>query len=496
MAGPFLGSIYDNHVEMEDVVYLARAEDSNCSPSSSSASSYSSSSLTSISSLSSLLSTPNRSSYSLVNSFDCDNRTWELCVELSHESDDSTLAPWNGYYDLVTSSGYGDLAEGTFPEGNLSNSIHPLLDPHRFIPSYHDIAFRDQLLEGILPALQLTSRMLTSAPVMAFWRRLKYGKEIPYCNSPCKIIAPCPSEDGPAADALVRDDLIALSDKVKLVFGVPKPDKWDSNQTHALHCDSLKDVGQNAFVRADLSGLPATGGKYHYIVINETYGHYFKHSQHRTLDRDMKTQFSLATTLIHEIGHAYYARNQTDGEFNYNEPWYDHRFVESDEEAEIGNQLDYVLYGARVHEVVDPNLGAFSEHSPLLFAYLEDKSRQAHSHVVFPTCPRWIISWFQEDKWIQLERKWSRARNSSIRQSQDFNVPRVDWGATREKSCQDNSWRWTPRRKIMNGLDAIHLMQNHFEKRNSTHVCIEEYEAKDKAAVKRLQRTLAELKEE
>lgn len=77
---------------------------------------------------------------------------------------------------------------------------------------------------------------------------------------------------------------------------------------HALHCDSLENLGHDVYIRTDLSNLRNTGDKYRYLVTSEMYGRHFKHSRSRTPDRDMKTQWYPAISLIHKLAHAYYAR--------------------------------------------------------------------------------------------------------------------------------------------------------------------------------------------
>lgn len=268
---------------------------------------------------------------------------WARCV--AHIGDSPILTPWHGHEDILDSLGYGELADKSLPVANLKNSIHPLISTRAFIEDSYDITAQSRLWDGLRPALQLASRMLISAPVMAILRRRKYGQEIPHRHgsrtpgfrSYYKIVKPSTQEDHPSADACVMQDLMRLARKLRFVFGAIKPGSCDAAQIHALHCVSPEEVGRRAFVRCDPFDIPMSTYEYHYIAINETYGQYFKHAPRRTLSRDRRPQWSLAVTLIHEMIHAYYARDRVDGKEGYHEPWYDRASADIDEQAELGN---------------------------------------------------------------------------------------------------------------------------------------------------------------
>lgn len=112
-------------------------------------------------------------------------------------------------------------------------------------------------------------------------------------------------EDGAGTDEDVQDDLMRLSSRLVLLFGAMKPDQSNKNKKHASFTMNFEDSGNLAYFR---SRLPPNPHEFHYIVINETYGHYLKHSQCRTRLRDQRTQWSSAITLVHELAPAYYAR--------------------------------------------------------------------------------------------------------------------------------------------------------------------------------------------
>lgn len=467
-------------VDTKDPGLKYAAEDSGYSSSHSLSSSPSS---LSNSSDSGFLSCPNQPGHS--------HQEWMRCVE--HIGVDFTIAPWDNahssYHRALNRNYCGDMSQEKSSAGDLENDVHPLFDLRNFVKDVEDLSVQDKLWGGIAPALQLASRMLTSAPVMAFFRRLKYGVEVTDSMTGSKLTKSSYMEDIHFADEGVEEDLLELSQKLLFFFGAIKPDSEKANQIHAFHTLAPEEVSGLAFIRCDPSDLPTEPGKYRYIVINEAYGHYFKHSQERTVERDQKTQWSLATTLIHEIAHAYYARDRDDGNEDYNEPVYDRGLVTTEEEPELGQQLDFLLYGVELNNIVHSDFGVHSQHWPLLFNVHGKQTTRSQSHTIFATCPQYIASWFQESTWTDLEAKWSSLQDRSlIRQSKDFHVPAPDWGVVRESLLQNGPWLWTPRRKIMNTLDAVSLTQNHAK------ACVETYEAKDRAAVKRLQKLLAKSK--
>lgn len=185
---------------------------------------------------------------------------------------------------------------------NLQNTIHQLSSRDQFIVDTEDAALHNKLWGGLQTALQLASHMSTSPPVLAFLYRIHYGCEENLSQdgvSLQKIVLK--QRYRPRFGRYVLEELVKLSTKLKYAFGAFKIKSWNPNQVHAMHSLSAEFVHRFAFVRCRPSDIPKhqrQPNKYQYIIINEAYGHYFKHSANRTTDRDQKVQWFLAKTLV------------------------------------------------------------------------------------------------------------------------------------------------------------------------------------------------------
>ena len=246
----------------------------------------------------------------------CDDETWRQCVQESYKDDAYLVAPWKDWKDYLDISDYGDMT--SVSACNLRNQPHALFH-HSHLLGENDPVIGRRLWEGIYSALQLASRLLVSAPVIGFFRLLKYGNEVTDIASPYKTLDSSGVEDYPGAGGDVHDDLMRLSSKLVLLFGAMKSDASNKNQRHAIFTVECKDISKYVYIRCN---LPPNPHEFHYIVINKIYGHCLKTSQRRTSLRDQRTQWSLAITLIHELAHAYYALTKWTGSDDYLEPRY------------------------------------------------------------------------------------------------------------------------------------------------------------------------------
>lgn len=389
-------------------------------------------------------------------------------------------------------TGYGDewvLGQPTPPAATLQNSLHPLFKRDRFIVDIEDPSVQDKLWDGLEPALQLASRMLGSPQVLRFFYKIHYGYEenLPGDKRFKKVVLYRDYHDR-LGDHVI-EDIQKLSTKLKFAFGAFKVESSIKHQIHAIHTVSAKQVHDYAYVRCKPSEILKIANENHYIIINEAYGHYFKHSDRRTTDRDQKVQWYLAKTLIHELAHAYYARDRACkySDEHYNEPIIDpqHKVGNADgEEPELGRELDYALYGVYMHSIMHPTLGIFSEHHPYHF---ENGGYNINPCLVIsPTCPVWITSWFREEKWKCLHQQWSEhAETLQDHEYTDFHVPTSLWAIVREKDDDDQPWMWTPRRSIMYDGQFQIISQN-----PKQGACVEDYEAKERAQVSALERCM------
>ena len=118
---------------------------------------------------------------------------------------------------------------------NLQNPVHQLFSRERFIVDTEDESLQDKLWDGLMPALQLSSRLLTSPPVLAFLNRIHYGREEELSHDGSQLQKIVLKRDyRPPLLKHVLKELLTLSTKVKYAFGAIKIKSWNPNQIHAI----------------------------------------------------------------------------------------------------------------------------------------------------------------------------------------------------------------------------------------------------------------------
>jgi len=86
----------------------------------------------------------------------------------------------SGEEQILHMTGYGSEWPSWRPApsaSNLQNPVHQLFSRDRFIVDTKDESFQNRLWDGLMPALRLASRLLTSPPVLAILYRIHYGCE-------------------------------------------------------------------------------------------------------------------------------------------------------------------------------------------------------------------------------------------------------------------------------------------------------------------------------
>ncbi|KAF1834697.1 hypothetical protein BDW02DRAFT_324827 [Decorospora gaudefroyi] len=330
---------------------------------------------------------------------------------------------------------------------------------------------------GLEPAMRLASRLLTSTPVMAFLRKIKFGHEITDPSTQRRYLVEDANIPMDEANAEVMHDLMKLSEKLNHIFTAigPDPDGADSQcgQCHAIHYVSQSEFGERIFLPpGEANRLPTDTGKYHYIVLNQAYREYFTTSTERTPCRDMRTRFLLASTIIHEtVGHAFYARNRIDGNEDYAEPFF--AVDQADIGPELGCAVDFLLYGVYLNAIIDSCSGAHLECWPILSALKDGEVVTVESHVISPVSTCWIKDLFSETIWSNIEKAPSEF------QLKAFRIPQSSWGAVRD-SLDTDLWRWMPRLKVLKDDGTLPIGQQRWA---HLKVSIEVFEKKNKKAL-------------
>jgi hypothetical protein len=244
--------------------------------------------------------------------------------------------------------------------------------------------------------------------------------------------------------------------RLVVIFAAIKPDENSDSQCHGIHYVSQEEFGERVFFRGDSSRLPPRSDhQHHYIILNQAYRDYFSNSSKRTATKDVRTCFLLATTLVHELAHAFYARNIIDGVEDYEEPFLSAE--QADLAPELGCALDTQLYGAKTESIIDPIHGGYLEHWPILYTSKDDTVVYSRTHVIFPVSSSWFYLWFQEETWNMI------TAAPVEQQLQAFHIPRTDEGAARS-SLKTGNFDWKRRRALIGKDRRMKAIEDYEEK--------------------------------
>jgi hypothetical protein len=105
--------------------------------------------------------------------------------------------------------------------------------------------------------------------------------------------------------------------------------------------------------------------------------------------------------VIHEtVGHAFYARNRTDGNEDYGEPFYT---LDQRDSPELGLAFEHSLWNTYINAIISPRSGGHIECWPILAACNGTEVVTSTSHVVLPVRTAWLRDFFSEMVWRALE---------------------------------------------------------------------------------------------
>jgi Tfp pilus assembly protein PilV len=361
--------------------------------------------------------------------YDCSDADWDGYLTRGWKNVLWNNPDFEAWEAQLRQAGFGRKAAISDPEGgDLTNEIHPVFARQQWV---QDIP--DDLWEILSPVLRLASKMLLSKTALSFFRRVLYGTE---CRGGARTYlhyeAPVDVED---QEHEVRRCLRLLAQKLR--FPETEP------QTHAVHCVSHHHFGKEYFIRDGLDKLPEDNGQSHFLLINQAYAELFTLYARRRRDSEsiapsdlLRATFSLATSLVHETGHAFYARDRIDGDESYAEPFFD--LQQHDENVELGSALEFQMFDVLVSTVVHPRQGVQLEWQPvvkqLVGEYVE-VLRGSKNHLTLPMDPTWMHSLTTQAFWDELETK------PTTEQLKGLYVPtEVDFGATFDFKAK--IWKW------------------------------------------------------
>ncbi|KAF1957887.1 hypothetical protein CC80DRAFT_546942 [Byssothecium circinans] len=269
-------------------------------------------------------------------------------------------------------------------------------------------------------------KILASQPMMSVLRRIRLGTLTTDLRTGLQSLSytqPTTDAGIRTANAMVRLGLATLGEKLEFLWGVGIPSPNDQSQIHAQHILRLVNFGKDYWL--DAAGMAASrngtlnldGSKRHYIVVNDAYRQYFSQPRpgsgvvtNRTHYRDYKTMFALAVLLVHDLSHAFYARNRTDSIGRHKEPYYDREEsrISGSSEGELGFALERALFGVDINMVMQHTMGANFEVWPLDVLWTTKPARYEAvglgklGYLVYPMDPTWLVNFCQDAFWRPL----------------------------------------------------------------------------------------------
>lgn len=368
------------------------------------------------------------------NRFDCSDADWNRYLTQGWDN-----VVWNkdpeAWAEALEQAGCGRVELPEPRMGDLDIQVHPIFARLNWVQ-----AMSNDLWEVLLPSLRLASKLLLSQPAMAFFRQIQFGIEQKTVSGRTYLHYVKP-RDPNIQDSEVRSSLDALGSRLQLLFAAT-PSKISSCQIHAAHCVSHYHFGRDYFIRGDVSSLPEDDGQFQYLLINQAYADYLTtYARKRVKGEDtsasdfVRATFCLASSLVHEVGHAFYARNRMDINENYDEPFFD--LAQHDAEPELGHALEYAIFGVSITACIHPEHGVALEWQPIVKQQVGDSVAVIdENYLNYPIDPRWMHG-------LLTKNFWHRVENAPYEeQLRPLMVPtNVSHGATLDPKTRNWVWR-------------------------------------------------------
>jgi hypothetical protein len=322
-----------------------------------------------------------------------DKDTWD--EYLKHGSDTVHLnkKPWAA---KLAVSQCGGVKSGAFVH-NISTPIHPIYHPRNWVLENFPLP-QNNTWNLVEPALHIATKLITSSPALAFFCQLKYGHLTR--QNERNVLSYTPPDDTINQDLAVLSDLHALSKRIKILFAALKPEAKHPSQTRAVHYVSQSSFGTDVVIRGDTSALPNRHDlRFQYIVVNEAYAAYAENANPSPAEA-ARFAFSLASTLVHETAHAFFARDSYNGIEEYDEPYFNTtQFKHGKKGGELGFAMEEVLFGTVLSQVVHPERGVHVEWEPAVSRVVEDELVVVESCLVFPVETEWMWRFARQEFW-------------------------------------------------------------------------------------------------
>jgi hypothetical protein len=325
--------------------------------------------------------------------------------------------------------------------GDLENTIHPVFAPDHWPLEDFTSNPNSDLWVALKPALRLASHMLTSKAALAFFRRLRFGVETVNEETHETYLdyedpsAPVQEEQ----EKMVLRDLQDISKRIKFLFAAHKPEEGEG-LVHAITMMSQERFGKRLFVRGgDLSQMPDESSGYLYTALHPAYKAYATSTIFGKYSacQYARFAFSLASTVVHETAHAYYAHHTQADHEEWNEPLVDLMQFDEDGLGELGCALETALFKDLITSTIHPRNGVTLQSGPTYKELVGKSVVSISSSLIFPVDPRWLHSLLTTDFWNSV------SQMSDKEQLRALYIPRVEEGIclTMDKHRHEE-WGW------------------------------------------------------
>ncbi|KAF2111600.1 hypothetical protein BDV96DRAFT_603182 [Lophiotrema nucula] len=314
----------------------------------------------------------------------------------------------------LATQGGGLSVEGL---SDLDNDIPTLLDQRNWPMIDWTTEENSKLWAAMLPCLRLVGKLMEERKVKDYFRHLALG-EVVYRRDvknsanedrenqgekngkpECKYIR----ETAVERTARKNNDYSSVEAGFQVLmrkgmsfhFGLAT--LKDGFQCQGCCCQGEEHFPHNVCLKEDSTNFPRGKDKGH-IILHDALRVALL-NENLSKEQKVLTMFNTASTLFHELGHAFWSRHRDAGDPWEPEPCYDY----FDLRAELGEALEIEAFGVLFAAVTTTEQGSDIEWQPLLRGSVDEQAVATNSHLSFPLDPKWCLHLFSKKKWQEME---------------------------------------------------------------------------------------------
>ncbi|KAF2736449.1 hypothetical protein EJ04DRAFT_562498 [Polyplosphaeria fusca] len=244
------------------------------------------------------------------------------------------------------------LEDPSFSASSLSNPIHALFDERRWLRGYEQ--YTPTFRQRLLPALRLASRLIQEECHLAWFCHVTFG-HLGTDAQNRQYLGVSSSAQSPEAINVVKKNLRDMASVISLMWWPRKYRDTKDGKAWGLCFQSLRDLPWvNDFERRDFPSVPDRrwNNSHPIICLNPIFQEFF-YDGFATASRctQYRMLYLLATTLVHELVHAYWMFIDRE-EFHDYDWGQEPLFNRHDEKSELGFSWETTTLG-RVADAIE-----------------------------------------------------------------------------------------------------------------------------------------------